>query len=155
MNFIETAWADPKTFMADTSKFMVDNIGNLDPNKVFLDVHKYIAWNMGNNKEFAINPDISIIQRYLDDFRIWQCERLKFAKDRYRLATTEFSAAYTHYSGLAIPDTWLIQHIYDETLKNTQCIEMWFWSWKIPGGMEHIPFWSHKTIIDTAYLHPQ
>ena len=157
INFHESAWPDIKHFPSDTASFMVEHTTGMDPSKIYLDVHRYIAWTYYNDEEYANDPFKAenlkksplILAR---EFQAWQDERKVFAAGRWSLACSEWSAAWSHLSSSSTPNPDWIQGLFKEQLKHTSDVEMWFWSWKIPGGMEHANFWSLRNILEQAFI---
>lgn len=160
VNLIETAWTDDTSFPQDTADFMAKHTHGMDPAKVYLDVHRYLAWEYYNDAEYARNPfETSVANKrtpifLAQQFRDWQDTRKKLADGRWRLATSEWSAAWSHLSSESTPDPHWIDSVFKEQIRNMPDVEHWFWSWKIPGCMEHALFWSLRTVLDCGFTAP-
>ena len=145
VNLIETTWKDSTTeFEEDAANFMHTHCQGIPKDLVSLDVHKYIAWDDRTN-----TPPSSLVQNVEPAFAEYVAtvaRRKALCQDKYGLAVSEWSAAWTNISSSAVqfPEyRKLAGKLFKYQVETFgQDMELFFWSLKMPGGHTHRPFWS-------------
>ena len=141
MNFIEGPFVGAD-FNEETHKFMMQNIGGVVTSENFvLDVHSYMAWPGTQSKDD--------IHTYLAAFDAKNMARKSRASGHYRLATSEYSAAFHHRSSECTPDPdWITLLFQGQAYSMAKHgIESYFWSWRC-SSMEHKNYWDFRTVVD-------
>lgn len=143
MNFIDGPFVGGD-FSAETHQFMLDNLGGAVTSKnFFLDVHSYMAWS-GVDAQSPLKG----IQSYLGNFDSNNAARKSRAGESYRLATSEYSAAFNHISSECVPDPEWITLLFrgQEQSMIEHGIESYFWSWRC-SSMEHRHYWDFRSVL--------
>ena len=141
MNFHEVPFVGAD-FNEETHRFMMQNLGGVvTPKNFVLDVHSYMAWPGTQSKDD--------IHTYLAAFEAMNMARKSRASGGYRLATSEYSAAFHHTSSECLPDPDWIALLFQgqEQSMAKHGIESYFWSWRC-SSMEHKNYWDFRTVLD-------
>jgi hypothetical protein len=155
INMIQTAWPDRiyNNFEADIFMFMMKNVRTMPSSKTYLDVHNYIAWDYHGDQRYAIYPkDLHSLREKFSNHVATIGKRERKSRGYFKIAISEWSAAWTNLSGEAIKCP-RAKELAGELFKFQEDIysqhDSYFSSLKMPGGKSHKHFWSLIDIIES------